>query len=90
MSLSYRTNVLADELIEFLLDEHTKGTGIPVHPFSVVNATMPSFNRSYGITDSRGTLFIEDDAMTAYGYDNDHGAMLSALRRCNVEITFVW
>lgn len=90
MSLTYSTNVNADELLDFLLDEHAKGTGIPVHPFSVVNATMSSFNGSLGITDGSGTLFVDDGQLTAYGIGNHHDGMLRALRRCAVEITFVW
>lgn len=90
MSLTYSTNVDADELIEFLLDEHTKSTSIPVHPFSVVNASMSEYNKTPGITDGAGTLFVSDKRLTAYGYNNEHRAILSALRRCAVNIHFLW
>lgn len=90
MSLEYRTDVDTDELIEFLLDEHTKGTGIPVHPFSVVNASMPAYNGTLGITNGFGTLFVSDCKLMAYGYENKHGAMLTALKRCGVSINLIW
>jgi len=93
MSLTYETNVLAQELEEFLLSEHALGTGIPVHPFSVVNATMTMFNRTLGITnsDDTGTLFVADNEMTAYGCGtNNYDDMLKALRGCGVEIKFWW
>lgn len=91
MSLEYRTNVDADELIDFLLDEHEAGTGIPVHPFSVINADMSAYNRTPGITNGDGTLFVSDEKLMAYGcHNNNHNAMLVALRRCGVTTQFVW
>jgi len=90
MSLSYSTNVDANELIEFLLDEHRIGTGIPVHPFSVVNATLTEYNGTYGITDGNGTLFVSNEHMDAYGCNNNHDAMMKALRRCDVSFDFIW
>ena len=90
MSFDYQTDVDADELVEFLLDEHTKGTGIPVHPFSVVNASMSAYNGTYGITNGTGTLFVADERLSAYGVNNQHNGMLTALRRCGVSISFIW
>lgn len=89
MSITYTTNVEADVLLDFLLDQHVKDTGIPVHPFSVVNATMETYNRTLGITDGNGTLFVEDGYFNAFGYENKYDAMLTALRRCNVKIKYL-
>ncbi len=90
MSVTYSTSVRADELKEFLLDEHKKGTGIPVHPFSAVNSSFQHFDRSLGITDGDGTLFVTDNQMTAYGYNNQHQNMVRALRSCGMTARVLW
>jgi hypothetical protein len=85
MSISFiAENFEKDDLVDFLEDEYAKGTGIPVHLYSVVNATMSEFNRSLAITDGKiGTLFITQDVhFTAYG-NGDPFPLVNTLRRCN-------
>ncbi len=90
MSVTYSTSVHTDELLEFLLDEHKKDTGIPVHPFSAVNSSLSCFDRSLGITDGDGTLFVTDNHMDAYGYNNQHRNMIRALRSCGINVHVMW
>ena len=91
MSLTYRCEAPRDDLVEFLLDEHRKGTGIPVHPYSVVNATFEFFNKSLAITDSdgKGVVFLEDThQFKSYGC-GDPLPLLRALNRCNAGISIL-
>ena len=84
MSMTYATSFTAEELEEFLLSEHQKDTGIPVHPFTNIA------HRILGITDGDGTLFINNCEMTAYGVNNNHNNMIRALKVCGAHIDFVW
>ncbi len=87
MSFELTTNVHTKDILDFLLAEHTDGTGIPVHPFSVVNAVFDSYNGMAGITDGNGTLFFESGhLLKGYGSNNRPDRMLRALRQCGVRI----
>lgn len=90
MSMTYATSFTAEELEEFLLEQHVLDTRIPVHPFSAVFCVMESFNRSLGITDGNGTLFVGDTEMTAYGHSNNHRSMIRALQTCGAAIDFIY
>lgn len=91
MSQTIEIDCDAAELFEFVLNEHRIGTGIPVHPFSVVNATMSSYNRCPAFIDpeGKGVLFIEaDDILKSYG-GSDNSTLLRAFRACNVNYTYL-
>ena len=90
MSMTYATSFTAEELEEFLLDQHQLDTGIPVHPFNAVFSMMKTFDRSLGITDGNGTLFVTECEMTAYGHSNNHRSMIRALQTCGAAIDFIW
>lgn len=87
MSIEWRlVNCTAKQLQEFIAEESVKDTGLPVHLFSVVNATFSEYNRNLGITDGKGTLFFEGSKlMKSYGNGNPL-PMLRALAKCNVKI----
>lgn len=86
MSLTFKSTASAKQLIAFLESEYTIGSGIPVHLFSVVNATFSSYNRSLGITDGAGTIFFESAKQwKSYGNGNPT-KMISALACCNVKV----
>ena len=72
MSLTFESDTHRDELIEFLAAEYQSNTGIPVHLYSVVNATFSSYNKSLAITDgATGTIFLEDEHnFKSYGNSN--------------------
>lgn len=78
------------QLVAFVLAEHEKGTGLPVHPFSVVNASMPHYNRSLGLTTGEGTVFCEGrNMLSAYGCANEWPTLLKHLRVCNVRVALL-
>lgn len=87
MSVSYRlTNCTGSRLIKFILDEHRKDTGLPVHPFSHIDQTSP-YHRSIGLAnaDDTGCFYVEGNVLTAWG-QNNWVPILKALRRCNVRV----
>lgn len=91
MSQTIEIDCDATELFEFVLEEHRRGTGIPVHPYSVVNAAMSSYNRCPAFTDSegKGVLYVEaDDILKSYG-GSDNSTLLRAFRTCNVNYTYL-
>lgn len=91
MSQTIEIDCDAEELFEHVLNEHVLGTGIPVHPYSVINATMSSYNRCHAFTDSegKGVLFIEaDDMLKSYGC-SDNSVLLRAFRICGVNYKFL-
>lgn len=87
MSVTFESDTHRDDLIDFLFNEHLLNTGIPVHPYSVVNATFSSFNRMLAITDNAGgTLILEDEyEFKCYGVNNPI-PMIRALNSCCVGI----
>jgi hypothetical protein len=86
MSTEWTMNVEEDELVEFLASEYTRGSGIPVHLFCVINATFSGYNRSLGITNDFGTLFFQGNGvLTGYG-NNNPIPLIRALERCGVNI----
>ena len=91
MSLTVQTiGFTTKQLVNFLAEEYKKGTGIPVHVYSVVNASMSCYNKSLAITDGeQGTLFLEGSkVMKSYGTSNPV-KLLRALHACNARTKFV-
>lgn len=90
MSMTFHMSVGEKQLVRFLEGEYEKGTGIPVHLYSVVRADMPGFNKMLAITDQdQGVLFMEGGrSLTAYGSGNPLG-LLKTLRRCGVRTLVV-
>lgn len=88
MSISFKTDVEEREFIEFLESEYVKGTGIPVHLFSVINAKMSGYNRSLAITDGdKGVLFMEGNGWyVAYGSGGNPFPMVNVLNRCGMQL----
>lgn len=88
MSISWKLrNCDQDDLVEFLAEEYAKDSGIPVHLYSIVNATFTFYNGGLALTDNiKGTLIFEgQQLLTSYG-DNDPLPMVRALSRCEVNI----
>jgi len=91
MSIEFKaTNFDEEDLVEFLESEYVKDTNIPVHLYSVVNATIKSYNRSLAITDGNtGTLFMEGDGVfKAYGRGNPF-PLVRTLEHCNALLVCV-
>lgn len=89
MSIDWRLkNCTAKQVQAFLAEEYVKDTGIPVHLYSVVNATFSTYNRSLAITDNKeGALFFEGPRlMKSYGGGNPLG-LLKTLGRCGVKVS---
>lgn len=85
MSLTYDSDTDRDELIEFLESEYKVGSGIPVHLYSVVNATIDCYNKMLAVTDNvRGVIFLEEPfSFKSYGND-DPLPLLRTLNQCGV------
>lgn len=90
MSLTFKANVSRKQLVEFLATEYAKGTGIPVHVYSVVNATFSCYNKMLAITDNKeGTIFLEENKLfKSYGGGNPFG-LVNTLKRCGANLKCV-
>jgi len=87
MSVSYKlTNCTGKTLLKFILDEHQKDTGLPVHPFSHLDKVSPYY-RSIGLLSAKetGCFFIDGQVLTAWG-KNNWMPIFIALRQCNVRM----
>ena len=87
MSITFYSEASRTDLVQFLGAEYAGDTGIPVHLFSVVNATFDTYNGTYGVTDNAGgTLFLEEEhRFKSYGYSDPRG-LIRTLNRCNAGI----
>lgn len=85
MSLTFRSRTTRDELIDFLESEYAVGSGIPVHLYSVINATLVHYNKTLAITDNdRGVIFLEEQrSFKSYGNGNPL-ALMRTLNQCGV------
>lgn len=90
MSITFHSKASQDELVEFLADEYKHNTGIPVHLFSVVNATFKEYNRNLAIADNlKGVMFWEGQhVLKSYGFGNPM-PLMNTLNRCRAGITFM-
>ena len=88
MSLTWKLNNCdQEEIIDFLAAEYVKDSGIPVHLYSIVNATFASYNGALAITDNlKGTMVFESRRILKSYVDNDPIPIVRALRRCRVDI----
>ena len=90
MSLTFSSHANRTQLAGFLAAEYKKDTGIPIHLFSVVNATFEHYNKMLAITDNcNGTIFLEEPKrFKSYG-SGDPTKMVKVLNRCSVGLTCI-
>ena len=92
MSVSYElTNCTTEELVDFVLEEHKKDTGLPVHPFNQLDKHMPERHITALVnSDDTGCFFVVgDNKITAWG-KNNWVPIIAALQRCNVQFRDAW
>lgn len=90
MSLTFKSDVDEQELVDFLQSEYEKGTGIPVHLYSVVNAAISGYDRTLAVTDNKiGVLFFEGNGVfKSYGSGNPF-PLVRTLNGCGADLECV-
>jgi hypothetical protein len=89
MSITFKSNVTAKQLINFLASEYQVGSNIPVHLFSVVNATFPSFNKMTGICDDNCCIYLEQPKQFKCYGSSRPGNIMRALAQCRANLKIV-
>ena len=90
MSLTIKSKSTRKQLINFLASEYKKNTGIPVHLYSIVNATFSAYNKCAALTDNLGvTMILEESKLfKSYGQSNPVG-LIKTLNSCNAGLTII-